>query len=189
MNKILYPQIGNVTQYGIYLALSQEKNLKESILESQVMFKCATRKIKKNNMQTLNNQISSIIKRGYYELSKLGRLTSYQRSKRIKDFSYEFLKPNIWTIKRRSRRKKTIRFDYEFKKDSKSSLVELKVVWSNPKKINSSIKKQLISYSKNYRQSCMLLYLSVKKQGKKSNFINTYPYWYAIRTNKLKKTL
>ena len=184
MNKILYPQIGNAAQYGIYLALSDKKNLKEAILESQFMFKYSTKKITMKNVNSINEQLSSIIKRGYYELRDLGQLAGYQRSKKIKDLSCKFLKDNIWTIKKNSKREKTIRFDYEFKKDNKNTLVELKVVWSNPEKISSCIKKQVISYSKNYRQNCKILYLSVKKEGKKLNFINTYPYWFKINTKK-----
>ena len=184
MNKILYPHIGNAAQYGIYLALSDKKNLKEAILESQLLFKYSTKKIIKKDILSINEQLSSIIKRGYYELRNLGELAGYQRSREIKDLSCKFLKDNIWIVKINSKRKKTIRFDYEFKKDNKNTLVELKVVWSNPEKISSCIKKQVISYSKNYRQNCKILYLSVKKEGKKLNFINTYPYWFKINTKK-----
>ena len=184
MNRILYPQIGNAAQYGIYLALSDKKNLKEAILESQFMFKYSTKKITKKNIHSINDQLCSIIKRGYYELKNLGELAGYQRSKKIKDLSCKFLKDNIWTIKKHPKRKKTIRFDFEFKKDNKNTLVELKVVWSNPEKVSSSIKKQVINYSKNYRQNCKILYLSVKREGKRSNFINTYPYWFTINTKR-----
>ena len=44
MNKIIYPQIGNAAQRGIFLALAKEKNLKDSIAEAQLMFKYSTKK-------------------------------------------------------------------------------------------------------------------------------------------------
>ena len=44
MNKIIYPQIGNAAQHGIFLALAKEKNLKDSITEAQLMFKYSTKK-------------------------------------------------------------------------------------------------------------------------------------------------
>ena len=39
MKNILYAQVGNAVQYGIYNALSNKLSLKDAILDAQYMFK------------------------------------------------------------------------------------------------------------------------------------------------------
>ena len=81
MNKIIYPQIGNAAQRGIFLALAKEKNLKDSITEAQLMFKYSTKKIRSKELINCSKQLESIIKRGYFEFSKLGQIVNYQKTK------------------------------------------------------------------------------------------------------------
>ena len=183
MNNIIYPQIGNAAQHGIFLALSKEKNLKDAITESQLMFKYSTRKLKDINYYSYVRQLESIIKRGYFEFSRLGVLKSYQKSKKVNDIKLKFVNKNRWSVIKKPNSKRHIRFDFEFipnSKKLKNILLELKVAWKTPKKISNRIQKQLITYSKNSSKRCIVCFLVVKRFGKKTHFINTFPYWYEI---------
>ena len=76
MKNILYAQIGNAVQHGIFNAISQKMSLKDSICDAQYMFKYTL--AKKTKTEILNNlffQIESMIKRGYYEFVNFGKMT------------------------------------------------------------------------------------------------------------------
>ena len=49
MNNILYAQIGNAVQLGIFNALTLKMNLKDSIKDAQYMFKYSSKKSGKKN--------------------------------------------------------------------------------------------------------------------------------------------
>ena len=186
MNKIIYPQIGNAAQRGIFLALAKEKNLKDSIAEAQLMFKYSTKKIISKELINCSKQLESIIKRGYFEFSKLGQIVNYQKTKKINNFKLNFINNNKWSVINK-KNKRHIRFDFEFipySKKLKNIILELKVVWKIPKKVPNRVQKQLITYSKNSRKRCIVCFLVVKKFGKKTNFINTHPYWFEVNTRK-----
>ena len=186
MNKIIYPQIGNAAQRGIFLALAKEKNLKDSITEAQLMFKYSTKKIRSKELINCSKQLESIIKRGYFEFSKLGQIVNYQKTKKINNFKLNFINNNKWSVINK-KDKRHIRFDFEFvpySKKLKNIILELKVVWKIPKKVPNRVQKQLITYSKNSRKRCIVCFLVVKKFGKKTNFINTHPYWFEVNTRK-----
>jgi len=186
MNNIIYPQIGNAAQHGIFLALAKEKSLKDAITESQLMLKYSTRKLKGKNYYNCSQQLESIIRRGYFEFSRLGTIKSYQKSKKINDIKLKFVNKNKWAVIKKNS-KRHIRFDFEFmpaSKKLKNILLELKVVWKTPKKVSNRIQKQLITYSKNSSKRCIVCFLVVKRFGKKASFINTFPYWFEINTRK-----
>lgn len=182
MRNIIYPQIGNAAQHGIFLALSKKMNLKDAIKESQFKLKYSIKRLSKKNLSNCNNQLASIIKRGFIELSALGKLKSYQKSKKIIDSNLKFLEGNKWLIKKNISKKRDIRFDFEFNPiNSKNILLELKVVWKKQNKIPKKIQKQLITYSQNSRKRCIICFLVVKIFGKKSNYINTFPEFFELK--------
>ena len=113
MNKIIYPQIGNAAQRGIFLALAKEKNLKDSITEAQLMFKYSTKKIRSKELINCSKQLESIIKRGYFEFSKLGQIVNYQKTKKINNFKLNFINNNKWSVINK-KNKIHIIFDFEF---------------------------------------------------------------------------
>mgnify|MGYP005993473243 CR=1 FL=1 len=52
MNNILYAQIGNAVQLGIYNALTLKMNLKDSIKDAQYMFKYSAKRCGKKKYRT-----------------------------------------------------------------------------------------------------------------------------------------
>ena len=193
MKNIIYPLIGTAAQHGIHLALIRQMNLRDAVKEAQMLFRCSTRKMRIENTNNWLEQIESIVKRGFFELSKLGQLKTYQKTKKINDIKLRIINGNKWLILKNSKKKRDIRFDFEFvplKNQSRNILVELKVTWTTPKKISNRIKKQLITYSKNSSKRCIVCFLVVKQKGRKNDYINTFPYWYEINVkNSIQKTL
>ena len=171
MKNILYAQIGNAVQHGIFNAISQKMSLKDSICDAQYMFKYNL--AKKTKAEILNNlffQIESMIKRGYYEFVNFGKIKSYQK------------------INLNKKNGKITRLDFEFspKKNQKiGTIVELKCTWNDPRKISKKIIKQMQNYKKNTTKNCMICFLKVNISPSKT-FINCFPYWYLVKTPKKK---
>ena len=185
MKNIIYPHVGNATQAGINLALRQEMNLKDSIREAQTLFRCSTRNLRIKKADNWQEQIESAVKRGFYEFSKLGTLKNYQRRQKIDDLKLNHIGKNKWSISKKSKKSRDIRFDFEFNKP-KNILLELKVVWKVPKKISNRTQKQLITYSKNSTKKCIVCFLVIKKLGRAGRFVNTIPYFFELNLKKPK---
>ena len=168
MNNILYAQIGNAVQLGIFNALTLRMSLKDSIKDAQYMFKYSSKKSGKKNIEQIFFQIESLIKKGFYEFSNLGKIKTYQK---------------IHTNKKTG---KVSRYDFEFcgnKKNKFGLIVELKCTWKNPDRISQKIIRQMLKYKKNTLKKCMICFLKVNLSPSKS-YVNTVPYWYFINNPK-----
>ena len=166
MNNLLYAQIGNVVQNGIFNILNGNLSLKEAVLDAKYSFKYLFKKLNKEKRRRYFSQIESLIKRGYFELSNLGQITNYQRVHKSK--------------------KSTSRYDFEFSKDKlkkKGLIVELKCVWNKPNPFNKKILKQVLKYKKSSTKDCMLCFLNVITDSK-GRFVNAYSYWFLINLPK-----
>ena len=171
MKNILYAQVGNAVQYGIYNALSNKLSLKDAIRDAQYMFKYTL--AKKTKDKILNNlffQIESLIKRGYFEFINIGKIKSYQK------------------INIDKKNGKIGRIDFEFsprRNQNLGTIVELKCTWNDPKKISKKIITQMQNYKKNTTKNCMICFLKVNLSPSKT-FINCFPYWYLVKIPKKK---
>ena len=171
MKNILYAQVGNAVQHGIFNALSKKMNLKDAIRDAQYMFKYTlAKKTKDKILDNLFFQIESLIKRGYFEFVNIGKIQSYQK------------------IKVSKKNGKIGRLDFEFapkKKQQNGTIVELKCTWNDPKKVSKKIIKQMQNYKKNTTKTCMICFLKVNLSPSKT-FINCFPHWYLVKIPKKK---
>ena len=169
MKNILYAQVGNAVQHGIFNALSKKMSLKDAIRDAQYMFKYTlAKKTKDKILYNLFFQIESLIKRGYFEFINVGKINSYQK------------------ININKKNGKIGRFDFEFapKKNQKiGTVVELKCTWNDPRNVSKKIIKQMQNYKKNTTKKCMICFLKVNLSPSKT-FINCFPYWYSVNMPK-----
>ena len=180
MKNIIYPQIGNAAQHGIYLALSKKMSIDDAIKESQIFFKFSTKRIKNKNLDNCYNQIASIVKRGFLEISNLGFLKSYQKTIKFNKKSCNLIKLNKFKTQKNLKTKE-VRLDFEiqpYSSNAKSFILELKVVWKGPNILSKKIQRQLKNYTNYSRKRCVVCFLIVKRFGKNNNFINTIPKFY-----------